>query len=192
MKKTALLLIWICIIVSCKNDDENGTDSPSQNKVLLLKIDFETYTFEEGKELIFETDKDFEISSNYLFAGDFGGITLLYDGIEEKIFSGSIIWNGTGEIDFPQNFTKPNDFQKVETPIEMPEVATFETIAYDPLAYYPDPIEYQKIWSAVHTIAVLKEYRTSNPNAKISVLLYTPSIGVLDPTAADWILVIKN
>ncbi len=191
MNKRGLLFLILLIIISCKNDDA-GIDTLDQNKVLLLKFDFESYVFEEVKELIFETDMTFDISAEYLEAGDFGGITLLYKDTEEKIFSGTIIWNGKGEINFPENFTKASDLQKITTPVEMPDVSKFQKVLYSESAYYPNTIDYQKIWDQINTLALLKEYRLSNPSAKIDVLLYTPTVGVLDPSVADWIMIVKN
>ncbi len=192
MKKLSVFLVFIALAIGCSNDDDTISNPTDKNKVLLLKIDFETNIFEEGKELVFKTNKDFDISTQYVQPGDFGSIALSYKGTEEKVFSGTIIWSGKGAIEYPESFTQPQDFQRIDTPLQMPEVSTFQKVMYGNAAYYPDTIEYQKIWESVDDLALVKEFRTNNPKAKINILLYTPSVGILDTAAADWILIIEN
>ena len=192
MKQFGLLLIGLLLLIGCKNDDDTDKNPVDQNKVLVLKIDFETYTFEEGKELIFNTDKDFEITSEYVAPGDFGGITLFYKDTEEKLFSGTIVWAGMGAISYPKDFKQAKDFKRIDTPLQMPDVTVFQKVMYDDHAYYPDTIEYQKIWESIDDLEIVKEFRTGDPNASIHLLVYTPAVGILDPAAADWVVIINN
>ncbi|KAA1248084.1 hypothetical protein [Aquimarina sp. RZ0] len=190
MKKIILFLFLMISVLGCKDDDDTSV-VPIDNKVLLLKVDFETNTFEEGKELIFETDKDFSITTRYRPPGDFGTIELVYAETEEKIFSGSIIWNGIGAINYPESFIPSSNFKKEDTPLKMPDITIFRHIVYDE-SYFPEIIEYEKLWEAINSITLLKEYRISNPEAKIYLLPYAPAVGVLDPSLADWIVIVKN
>lgn len=192
MKKTILFLFLVTLVLGCKNDDDTSVLPVNENKVLVLKVDFETNILEEGKELIFETEKDFGITTEYMPPGDFGSIALLYEDTEEKIFSGTIIWSGTGAISYPENFIASSDFEKEDMPLEMPDITVFQNVIYDEHIYYPDVIAYQEIWDAIDSIKLLKEYRASNPGANIHLLLYTPAVGIFDPSLADWIIIVKN
>lgn len=187
-----LILFGILSIISCNNDDDRQINPMDQNRVLLLKIDFEANTFEEGREFVFSTNKDFDISSEYVSPGDFGSIDLLYKGTQQKLFSGTIVWSGLGKIDFPEKFIQPEDFNRLNEPLPMPDVSEFKKVMYDEHAFYPENIEYQKIWESIADLKLVKEYRRNNPETKINILLYTPAVGIMDPAEADWIMVIKN
>ncbi|WP_148639377.1 hypothetical protein [Aquimarina longa] len=188
-----VLLLVIGLIISCTSDDDTTITPANQNKVLILKVDYETKAFEGGKELVFDTTVDFDLETKYVAPGDFGSITLLYKNLDKKLFSGSIIWNGVGAITYPENLTKPDDFTKIDTPVVMPDGTIFETIAYDVEPHtVMDGIDHQQIWSAVSNLLVFKEYRINNPNAKIHLMLYKPAVGIEDLSKSDWILIVKN
>lgn len=187
-----LLLIAIYAISCTDKENYIHTDPPPNNKALVLKIDFETNVFEEGVEIIFNTHNEFGISSEYVSPGDFGSIELFHLQTSEKIFSGSIVWNGSGEIEYPEAFTNADKFDKVDMVVDMPDANLFQKIMYDEFAYYPDIIEYQEIWNSIHDLALVKRYRDENGGSKIHLLLYTPSVGVMDPMQADWIVILNR
>lgn len=193
MKKIGLLLLVTFYVMGCDDKEDNiHTDPPPSNIVLVLKIDFETNVFEAGTEIIFNTDNEFGISSEYVSPADFGSVELRHQETSEKIFSGSIVWNGSGEVEYPEVFTDANKFDKIDTSIEMPDVNLFQKVMYHEFAYYPDTIEYQEIWNSIHDLALVKRYRDENGAGKIHLLLYTPSVGILDTAKADWIVILNR
>ncbi len=192
MKKSLLLLVLGALTVSCSGDD-SGTIVNDENKVLLLKVDLLTNTFEGGKELTFPDNENFTISCDYNPPGDFGDITLNYDEVSMPIFAGGIVWMGLGEITYPESMVAPEEFTAIQNPVEMPAISDFALVSYgDSNAYYPEIIEYEAIWGAIDNFALVEQYREMNPEAKVNLFLYTTSVGVGDPADWDWIVIIKN
>lgn len=181
----------IGLMLSCDNNDDQEIENQT-NKVVLLKLDFLTNIFEGGKELEFSPSPSFTISSTYLSPGDFGSIQLYYDELNEKIFDGTIIWGGTGAVTYPTEIDLPNTFPITSDELPLPDIDRFEKVIYDEFAYYPDPIEYSNIWNSINNLEVVSNYLNSNPNGKISLFLYTPSVGIGDPAKWDWFIILKN
>jgi hypothetical protein len=190
MKKIVCILLAI-FIASCNNDDD-ATNQNEVNKVVLLKVDFLTNEFEGGKELEFQTAENFTITSNYVSPGDFGGIQLFYSELDQKIFQGTIIWSGSGTRSYPENMDLPNDFATINENLELPNADVFEPVMYEEFAYYPEPIDYAGIWNSIRNLEVVKNYRDSNPQGKINLFLYTPSVGLGSAAEMDWYIYIKN
>ncbi|MGH1384148.1 hypothetical protein [Kordia sp.] len=190
MKKIIFILL-ITLITSCNTDDEFTTQNEA-NKVVLLKVDYLTNEFEGGKELEFQAAENFTITSNYVSPADIGGIQLFYSELDQKIFQGTIIWSGTGARSYPESLNQPNDFATIDQNLELPNADVFEPVLYDQFAYYPDPIDYAGIWNAISSLEVVKRYRDSNPQGKIHLFLYTPSVALGSGPVMDWYIYIKN
>ncbi len=185
------LFLTATLFLSCsKTENEGGIFNPSltDNKVLLLKVDYLTNTFEGGKELTFkETTPTFTITTDYKSPGDFGSIKLTYKELNEKLFDGTIIWMGKGQISFPTNLIDPKNFEIAKTydivyPIGFENIFNISSQKYD----------YSPIWLKVQHYAKVREYLKSNPKAAVKFLLYTPSVGVGNPADWDWIIILKN
>jgi hypothetical protein len=190
MKKTIFILL-VALIFSCDNDCEPILQNEA-NKVILLKVDFLTNEFEGGLEFEFSTSESFTISSTYNPPGDFGDIQLYYNELDEMIFDGTIIWLGTGEISYPEEIDAPGNFSTLDENLELPESSLFETVMYDEFAYYPENIDYSGIWNSIGNLEIVQNYMNSNPQGKINLFLYTPSVGIGEPAEWDWYIYIKN
>jgi hypothetical protein len=178
-------------LFSCSDDNEPIIQDEA-NKVALLKVDFQTNQFEGGKELEFATSENFTISSTYTSPGDFGDVQLYYNELNEKIFDGTIIWMGTGEMSYPAEINLPASFVIMNENLEMPAINMFEPVMYTQSAYYPENINYAGIWNSIRNLEVVKTYRSTNPQGKINLFLYTPSVGIGNPADWDWYIFIKN
>jgi len=188
--KNILLLTILILLSGCSSEEQNT--KVIQNKVMLLKVDFTSNTFEGGKELIFDESTSFTISSIYQSPGDHGNITLKYQELDEKIFDGAIIWMGTGERSYPENINSPASFNISSTALEIPNLDLFETVDYSEFTHYPETINYAGIWNAIDNLEVVAQYRNSNPNSQINLFLYTPSVGGGNPEEWDWYVILKN
>jgi hypothetical protein len=189
--KKIIFFLAVGLFFSCDNDSELSIQNET-NKVILLKVDFQTNEFEGGKELEFSASGSFTISSTYTPPGDFGDIQLYYSELNEKIFDGTIIWSGTGETLYPEEIDLPENFVTINENLEVPESSMFEEVIYDEFAYYPEDIDYSSIWNSISNLELVKNYRSTNPQGKINLFLYTPSIGVGNPADWDWYIYIKN
>lgn len=212
MKKVTFLLILCIAAIGCSEDsvtaplaadnpsaqnppqDENPDDviTDPANKVMLLKVDYLGNVFEGGVELEFPDADTFTISSQYNPPGDFGDVSLYYEETGQPLFMGSIIWMGTGNMVFPCFMNMPDEFVSLVTPVPMPATDQFEKVMYDEFAFYPDPINYAAIWDAIDDLQQVQAYRQSNPNAKVNLFLYTPSVGIGNPAEWDWYVILKN
>lgn len=190
--KTKFLTLFalIALLTSCVSEEDGDRITiPDGNKVLLLKVDYTTNTFEGGKELTFEdTTATFTIETEYVAPSDFGSIKLFYQELDEKIFDGTIVWNGTGAISYPQNFQPADSFESVDTEDYIFPTEGFENV-FNPTQ---ETYDYQKIWSAVQRLVKARQFVLSNPDAKAKIFLYTPSVGIGNPEEWDWIIILKN
>lgn len=185
--KKALLLIGFLVLLGCSN----ASDNKNASKVVLLRVDFMTSVFEGGKELVFSVDRNnldtIPILVDYKPPGDFGNITLYYQPSGEMIFDGGIIWMGTGQINYPENFRPPDEFELMETAIELPDASKFQ-IVFDNLDN--QSIDYASIWNAISNLKIVDDYLKENK--KIGLFLYTPSVGVGDPNEWDWFVILNH
>ncbi len=188
-KYVFFILTAICLCASCSKKNDTGITGASDNKVLMLKVDYLTNTFEGGTETVFpNTTSGFTLSTIYKAPGDFGYIKIRYKELDTLLFDGDIIWAGLGRMHFPQNILPADQFEKVTTTDYVNPGAGFENI-FNPGNL---TIDYAPVWSSVQGLVKVREYLKTNPNATIKLFLYTPSVGAGNPADADWIVFIKN
>ena len=207
MKRIILSVSLLALMASCSGNDSGtpvnqqphaaqATQNPAnpeggENKVLMLKVDLTTYVFEGGKEFTFDAASTFTIGYEYMPPGDFGSIALYYSELEQPLFDGTIVWAGLGEMSFPSALDAPESFTITEDGVIQPELSGFETIEYTEGGIGEGP-DHQSIWAAIDNLQLVKEYREANPDAKVSLFLYTPSVGIGDPAEWDWFVILKN
>ena len=185
--KNLLFYVVLFLFISCKK--ESGVFNEPTNKVLVLKVDYLTHAFEEGKEFSFPKNTNtFTITPEYKSPGDFGNIKLIYKELNETLFDGGIIWMGKGNISFPQNMLNAYNFNKVSTNDTINPVLGFENVFNPNKQVYNDTL----VWNSVQNIVKVREYLKSNPNGKVKLFLYTPSVGDGNPADWDWIVYLKN
>jgi hypothetical protein len=187
--KYLLFFALVCIQVSCvSNSNTDSNTSLTPNKVLLLKVDYETNTFEGGNETTFSSSTaSFTLTKQVIPPGDFGNIKLFYSELNYKLFDGDIIWMGNGQIHFPTSFLPANQYIFLNTLVPIAD-PVFENV------YNPDNTNYNysEIFNAIRYLEIVNQYRASNPNATVKLFLYTPGVGVGDPSQWKWIFIIKN
>ncbi|WP_289046586.1 hypothetical protein [uncultured Olleya sp.] len=189
--RKVLFILLVSLMCSCEDNSEPVILNETNN-VVLLKVDYLTNIFEGGLEFEFSTSQNFTISSTYNPPGDFGDIQLYYSELNEKIFDGTIFWGGSGETSYPEQINLPESFTTINEDLELPDSSMFETVMYDQFAFYPETINYSSIWNSIRNLEIVKNYRNSNPQGKINLFLYTPSVGIGDPAEWDWYIYIKN
>ncbi len=182
------------LFTACADDDASSNQPSGNNKVLLLKVDLLTNTFEGGKELSFEEAEAFTISPEYVSPGDFGSIKLKYQETGETIFDGSIVWNGLGQMTYPAALNAASSFAVTDNEAAMPESDDFVHVGYGEgetgLPFVT--IDHEAIWESINNLQLVEDYRVSNPDAKVNLFLYTPSVGFGNPEEWDWFVILKN
>ncbi|NMH29246.1 hypothetical protein [Flavobacterium silvaticum] len=190
MKMRLLFLLFPVVFLSaCTDNDDNQPLTDTTDKVLLLRVDYLTNNFEAGEELSFEGPQTtFTVSNEYVSPGDFGYLKLSYDEKEALLFHGEIIWNGTGSLIFPQNFTDASEFEYVLTEDYITPASGFENVFNS----NNEPFNSDAIWSHVQGLRIVRDYLNANPTATVKFFLYTPSVGFGNPADWDWYFILKN
>ncbi|MEI6091554.1 MAG: hypothetical protein WCR42_13955 [bacterium] len=189
MKFRHLTLVISAIVLLGFTGCDNSTEPILGNKVLFLKVDFETNTFEGGKELTFAKETEtFTITNIYVPPGDFGSVKLMYSELNDTLFYGTIWWMGKGEMTYPKELLPADKFQVVLTEDYVTPKAGFQNV-FKP---YEGTYDYTPVWSSVQNLVKVRQYLRSNPNATVKLFLYQPSVGVGDPADWDWILFLKS
>lgn len=191
MKKALFILfVLLTLFSSCTEESVTVADNTSEpNKVLLLKVDYLTNTFQGGKETTYaENSNSFTISHQIVAPVDFGNIKLKYDEINEIIFDGDIVWMGLGQINYPQNMLAANQFEAVLTDDIIFPTTNFHHILPEPNLSN----NYNQVWMAVQNLVKVRQYLISNPTGVVHLYLYTPSVGVGNPADWKWIILMKN
>ena len=190
--KTKILTFTAIVLtlISCsKDNDETIIPTTNPNNVLVLKVDYNTNQFEGGKELSFtNTTTNMTVTNQYVSPSDFGSIKLKYQELNETLFDGTIVWNGLGQINYPQNLLDANQFDRVMTADYVTPISGFENVFNPNNSTY----NYNTIWTSVQSLVKVRQYLISNPNATVKIFLYTPSVGIGNPAEWDWIIIMKN
>jgi hypothetical protein len=189
--KMSILFVSAFAFFACNNtiEPEAVEGSDSDNQILLLKVDYTTNTFEGGKELFFtQPAETFTITSEYKEPGDFGSIKLFYSEIDEPLFYGTIIWMGCGKILYPENWLPVVDFARTITEDYVFPANGFENVFNS----YGNTLDHRIVWGAVQNVIKAREYLQSNPNQKVKLFFYQPSVGMGDPKDWKWIVFLKK
>lgn len=188
MKARFLLLSIIGFLFGCSSDKLDVDDKVASH-VLMLKVDYTTHAFKGDAEFGFLKQSDkLTIISEYVEPSDFRRVKLIYKELNETLFEGTIHWMGVGEMLFPASLQPAKDFDTVLTQDYVFPENGFENV------FNPNSVEYeyQKVWSAVQSLVKVREYLRENPNQKVKLFLYTPSVGVGNPLDWDWIIYLKR
>lgn len=190
-----LLLVFCFFLISCY-DDEINSETPNYfdenisigNKVLMLKVDCLTHTFEAAKQYDFETNAEtFSIRKDDQAPGDFGFVKLYYNELDQLLFHGTIYWMGNGEIKSPTEMIPSNQFQMTQNENTVIPINGFENI------FDQDPFDFTPAWNAVQKLNIVRNYLAKNPNQKVKYFLYTPTSGMSNvEDKFSWIIFLKN
>jgi hypothetical protein len=193
MKLKILIFAVAFILIGCESDDKSVSEQEQQsNQILMLKVDYTTNEFEGGKEFDFpQQSESFTITNEYVEPGDFGSVKLIYDEIDEQLFFGTIHWMGLGEMTVPANIQPPSDFEVTVTADYVFPAEGYKNVI-DPQDLQGENYDYSEVWGAVQSLVKARAYLESNPNQKVKIFLYTPSVGLGNPEDWDWIIYMKK
>jgi hypothetical protein len=189
IKICAICLVSLAFSCSKKPVGSVGKGNNQSQKMLLLKVDFLKRNFEGGKELNFNSiitsGDSLPLKKLYESPSDFGNITFLYRTTNDTVFSGDIVWMGTGRLIYPRAFDTSSTFKKLKTMIEKPVDSRFQEL-HRVFYQNKDTIP----WTAINNLEIVQTYLQYNK--KVGYFIYTPSVGVGDPAEWDWIFVFSN
>ena len=157
--------------------------------ILICKVDYLTFRYEgfyalkvSGKQ---ETGKEIPFVAEYEAPNDFGNIKLFYGAKNNLLLDGAIIWNGCGKLAFPEQFRAglPTDAGIAYPGTERVAMIT-ENGQYSPIL---NEREIKYIWESVSKQKEFQYYFT-NSTKKLAIFLYTPSVGLMNPADADYLI----
>jgi hypothetical protein len=175
---------------ACSEDDAAEGQAENGAEILLLKVDYTTNLFEGGQRLSFaQSPETFTVSTEYKEPGDFGWVKVYFSEIGELLFYGGIVWNGRGEIIYPDTWRDAADFERVPERNYVTPLNGFENI-FNPRG---DNYEYEfTMWSAVQSLREVRNLLEANPQQAVKLFLYTPSVGVGNPADWKWIILLME
>ncbi len=189
--KTLQLLFLTEILVSLTSFSQSGTIiRPDYANIATLIVDFDTYGFEGGNIAYYTcpecTNDSIPLVVDYHPPGDFGQITFTLASTSDTIFDATIIWMGTGQIDYPEEFITIDPFSFESTPVVKPSDIMYLDMEGN---ISDDPWITEKAdsaWDVVDSLVITRYF--SEYNYKVAIYLYPPSVGAFDPQAAKWIV----
>ncbi|MDR2690784.1 MAG: hypothetical protein LBB73_00530 [Dysgonamonadaceae bacterium] len=161
-------------------------------RLLLLQVDYTSNRFEAVKDLFFPGKSDeFSVAEKYQSPGDFGFQKLYYKELEQLFFYGTIIWMGRGEILYPKNWNIPQEYPlTAQLDIVVPKNG-FEWAGVKE-GWQPPSEDVKSVWLSVMPSILAREFLAANPEEKVKVYFYQPSVGVGDPGDWKWIFILRN
>ena len=188
MKKILYFLLFMPLIIltGCNDDEDNN----SKNKVLMLKVDYQTYEFEGGIEYTFDQKTDsFTINFDYIYYTDPELITLSYSELNETLFSGTVIWNGEGEVITPLTINPPDFFETVSGNDTVYPSRGFTQVYH---TFYHENIDYSKAWMSIQKLEKVRQFLRSNPNQHVKIFVYSPSGAGNSNVNSDYYIFLQN
>lgn len=160
-----------------------------QKHILISKVDYLTFRH-KGFYALNVTDKldsgnEIPFVPQYQAPGDFGYIKLFYRNTDNLLMDGTIIWNGCGELNFPDSFRAglPMDnglpYPGQDRIAFINNGGQYETVT--------DERDLQYIWQSVSRQKEFQHYY-ENSSKKVAVYLYTPSVGIGNPADAYYLV----
>ncbi|MFO0587080.1 MAG: hypothetical protein U0441_06070 [Polyangiaceae bacterium] len=125
----------------------------------------------------------------YESPGDFGGVGVVSADTGLTVFGGGIVWSGTGQMTYPKTWLPPETLGAGCVPAAAPP----GTRGWDLSGGMVMPVQDQQaamdvVWGTALPDGLLKGGYLFDA----VVLLYPPTVGVLDPTKAEWIVLLNS
>lgn len=182
--------------VGQQSDDFTESDlkeSDLKKDILISKVDYQTFQYKgfyamnvSGKV---NDDSFIPIISEYQSPGDFGYIKLYYRNTDNLLLDGTIVWNGCGQLTFPESFRAG---LPVKEAIPFPGIEHFARLGEE--GQYTETVnewEMKHIWQSVSYQKEFQHY-FGNATKKAAVYLYAPSVGLFDPYEAYYLVFVEQ
>jgi hypothetical protein len=156
-----------------------------------LIFDFESYEFEGGNMAYYDctgcTGDSIPYIVDFMSPGDFGGITFDLNPGQEVFFDATIVWAGMGQIQYPNTFNTEYPFTYSNNAVEIPaDIKYLEMNGEEMIDGSWLFAKKDSVWNSVDSLGVTNLFAANN--FKALVYFYPPSVGVLDPSVAKWVV----
>jgi hypothetical protein len=122
--------------------------------------------------------------------GDFGGAAAVSARTGLSVFGGSIIWMGTGDITYPDDWRPASELGR-----DCPRYPTLPTAVGYRIAESSEPLSASEVSAALDVVwgtALPEGMATSGYIFDAVVLLYARTVGAFDPSTAEWIVLVNG
>lgn len=161
--------------------------------ILISKVDYLTFGYKgfyalnvTGKE---ETGADIPIVAQYDSPSDFGSIRLYYRTTDNLLAEGTIVWNGCGQLAFPEAF-RAGQPESEGLPYPGQEHIVQLNEAGEATTDYNEQ-EMRHIWESISQQKEFQHYY-ANSQKRVAVYLYTPSVGMMNPADAYYLVIVEK
>lgn len=143
----------------------------------------------EGRSLMLNDPAAEDLYVFYESPGDFGGASVVSVRTGLTLFGGAIIWDGAGEITYPQEWRSPESLGEDCEPIEGgPIFRTFDLVGGQARL---DPELVKELIERVRHTPLAEGFSRSGYVFDAAVLSYPRSVGSFDPSTAEWIVIVN-
>lgn len=191
MKRTILIIIALIFSFATSFAQNDTIIKSGFVNIATLVVDFETYAFEGGHLGYYEcpgcSTDTMQYYVDYLPAGDFGGISFTLNPEQDTFFDGTIVWAGQGQIYYPAEFSLSPPFN-FENEV-VPEPGNIKFLGLDGNKIEEDSWLYElkdPVWDAVDSLKITQLFAAEDFSAV--VYFYAPSVGILNPAVAKWVV----
>ena len=123
----------------------------------------------------------------YVSPGDFGGVAAVSAYSELTVFGATIIWMGAGDIVHPDSFRHPDSLGS-----GCPDVGGLHDLAFTALACEGTSTpDLEAVLESVADTAMPAAMQYAGHIESVVVLCYARTVGGMDPTTAEWIVVLN-
>ncbi|XZF14183.1 hypothetical protein ACTHGU_20585 [Chitinophagaceae bacterium MMS25-I14] len=172
MKKLITAVCLLLLLTQCKKAD-NPVPNGSSIALFAVRQDGTGYHLLGGKVMPLPTGSTagntIPLKSTFVYGGDENSFTLTYLPTGDTVFSGAIIWVGTGAIWYPK-LDSPAAFFKAAAPASMPDTNHIQLIhktSYDESTF---PADIKSVWAQLSNLYVVSEYMKRH--AKVALMQY--------------------
>ena len=175
-----LVIASVLIMSSCRKDEVD-----LKSHLVLLKVDYLTYKLEGG--MMFDLNKA-PTSSQVQFtvendpSSNFSYLKLYHVPDSLLVFDGLIIWNGSGNLIFPDSLNPASSFNILEGNHKALDTSRVHQISST--AYNQSIDKTALILNEISDLQIVQN--AYNQNFDFSILCYTPSIGIGNPSEWDY------
>jgi hypothetical protein len=174
--------------------DNQDTTWPLRDDMMnlaILLVDYQSYEFEEGNLSFYPPCESCDADSLpflVIFSDTwdyFANISFLYTETGDTLFYATVIWDGQGEIHYPDEFLLANSFKTKTSPAQEPVSIQYFSIYPD----MPESTFHQKAdsaWTAVINLDIVHDF--AREDYRTGIYLYPPSVGVFLPEVARWVV----
>ncbi len=199
-------------LINAQND--SLTVNENYSNLAIFITDFISNDFEGAvvHHLAGNNTENLLFKINYQSPSDFGSIEFKHLPSNKIVFKGGIVHDGLGEIEIPANFIEPSVFIKYKRSVKRPkqyqyyeystEFKSFRehpkimvselSMIYGKKGYCEEFEEinnsedfFNLVWKSIANLKVVNDF--IQKNCKVGFYLYTPAVGMFDPTEAKWI-----